>query len=79
MGLTDQRQKAKNITDYRQNAKKITDYRDEDRHYLYFFFQKEEYIAFFQPFQEVTKDTMSQVFLYDIPQNEGIEIGLQSV
>ena len=27
MGLTDQRQRARNITDYRQNAKKITDYR----------------------------------------------------
>ena len=26
MGLTDQRQKAKDITDYRQNEKKITDY-----------------------------------------------------
>ena len=46
MGLTDWRQRAKNITDYRQNAKKITDYRQEkyypttdmDRHYLYLFF-----------------------------------------
>ena len=80
MGLTDQRQTAKNITDYRQNAKK-ENYRLptwSDIIYI-FFFQKEEYIVFFQPFQEVTKDTMSQVFLYDIPQNEGIEIGLQSV
>ena len=29
MGLTDLRQRAKNITNYRQNGKKITDYRQE--------------------------------------------------
>ena len=70
MGLTDQRQTAKNITDYRQNAKKnyrlqagklLTDYRHGPT--LSIFFQKEEYIVFFLPFQEVTKDTTSQVFL----------------
>ena len=66
MGLADQRQTAKNITDYRQNAKK--NYRLPERGptlsiYIYFFFQKEEYIVFFLPFQEETEDTMSQVFL----------------
>ena len=48
MGLTDSRQKARNITDYRQNAKKITDYRHGPTLSI-FFFRKE--------------DTTSQVFL----------------
>ena len=55
MGLTDLRQRAKNITNYRQNGKKITDYRQE-KYYRHgptlsiFFFQKGEYIVFFLPF-----------------------------
>ena len=63
MGLTEQRQTAKNITDYRQNAKnkKKKNYRLHGPT-LSIFFQKEEYIVFFLPFQEVTKDTTSQLF-----------------
>ena len=69
MGLTDQRQTAK--TFYRLPTKReknyrlptgqlLTDYRHGPT--LSIFFQKEEYIVFFLPFQEVTKDTTSQVF-----------------
>ena len=61
MGLTDQRQRAKNITDYRQNDKKITDYQQEKYNRLPTWadiinicFQKKEHFAFFFSKKEVT-------------------------
>ena len=78
MGLTDQRQTAKNITDYRQNAKKITDYRDVDRHYLYFFSERRVYCIFSTFLGRNQRYHVTSLFT-NIPQNEGIEIGLQSV
>ena len=56
MGLTDYRQRAKNITDYRQIEKKITDYRQEKYNInrlptwadiINICFQKKEHFAFF--------------------------------
>ena len=69
------------LTDYRQNAKKITDYRDVDRHYLYifFFFSERRVYCMFSTFLGRNQRHHVTSFFKNIPQNEDIEIGLQSV
>ena len=82
MGLTEQRQTAKNITDYRQNAKKkkkkITDYRHGPTLSIFFFSERRVYCIFSTFLGSNQRYHVTSLFI-NIPQNEGIEIGLQSV
>ena len=81
MGLTEQRQTAKNITDYRQNAKnkKKKNYRLHGPTLSIFFFSERRVYCIFSTFLGSNQRYHVTSLFINIPQNEGIEIGLQSV
>ena len=79
MGLTDWRQTAKNVTDYRQNAKKNYRLPGRGPTLSIFFFSERRVCCIFSTFLGRNQRYHVTSLFTNIPQNEGIEIGLQSV